>query len=143
MEKKDQENFNQIVLASQLDHVEISADVVKSENFSLQYESLDNLIKYLTSIQKAVNTEIKKIIEKDYADSGVSSLKSDKYSFSYVAPSTKQTFDVKKFMEENPELYKKYLKISKVSDSLRVTKKKEKKETARTDVIDADPELDF
>lgn len=143
MSKKDQENFNQIVLASQLDHVEISADVVKSENFSLQYESLDDLIKYLTSIQKAVNTEIKKIIEKDYADSGVSSLKSDKYSFSYIAPSTKQTFDVNKFMEENPELYKKYLKTSNVSDSLRVTKKKEKKETKRTDVIDADSELDF
>lgn len=143
MSKKDQENFNQIILASQLDHVEISADVVKSENFSLQYESLDDLIKYLTSIQKAVNTEIKKIIEKDYADSGVSSLKSDKYSFSYIAPSTKQTFDVNKFMEENPELYKKYLKTSNVSDSLRVTKKKEKKEAKRTDVIDADSELDF
>lgn len=143
MSKKDQENFNQIALASQLDHMEISADMVKSENFSLQYESLDDLIKYLTSIQKAVNTEIKKIIEKDYVDSGVSSLKSDKYSFSYIAPSTKQTFDVNKFMEENPELYKKYLKTSNVSDSLRVTKKKEKKETKRTDVIDADSELDF
>lgn len=143
MSKKDQENFNQIALVSQLDHVEISAEMVKSENFSLQYESLDDLIKYLTSIQKAVNTEIKKIIEKDYADSGVSSLKSDKYSFSYIAPSTKQTFDVNKFMEENPELYKKYLKTSNVSDSLRVTKKKEKKEAKRTDVIDANSELDF
>ena len=143
MKEKDQENLNQIVLASQLDHVEISADMVKSENFSLQYESLDSLIKYLSSIQKAVNAEIKKIIEKDYADSGESSLKTDKYSFSYIAPSTKQTFDVSRFMEENTELYKKYLKVSKVSDSLRVTKKKEKKETKKTDVIDVGSELDF
>ena len=140
MGNKDQENINQVVLASQLDHVEVTSDVIESENFAQKYKSLDQLIKYLQGIKTAINTEIKKIIEENYAESGDSSIRNDFFTFTYVSPTTKEDFDVARFKEENPELYKKYVKITNVSGSLRTTAKKEKK---REKVVEAESELDF
>jgi hypothetical protein len=140
MRNKDQENINQVVLASQLDHVEVTSDIIESENFAQKYKSLDQLIKYLQGIKTAINTEIKKIIKENYAESGDSSIRNDFFTFTYVSPTTKEDFDVARFKEENPELYKKYVKITNVSDSLRTTAKKEKK---REKVVEAESELDF
>ena len=39
----------------------------------------------------------------------------------YIDPTTKETFDSKRFKEEHPESYKKYIKTTKVKSSIRIT----------------------
>lgn len=46
---------------------------------------------------------------------------SDNMRLTYIEPSTKETFDSKKFKEENPESYKNYIKTTKVKSSIRIT----------------------
>ena len=46
---------------------------------------------------------------------------------SYTPSSESMTFDLKKFQEENPELYAKYLKTTIKADSVRITIREEQK----------------
>ena len=141
MSKEQEENVNQIVLASELDNVVVTTDLIKSDDFSKKYQSLNELIDYLTSIKKSVDAEIKKVVQDSYDATGESSVSSEDYNFTYVAPTTKTSFDSKAFKEAHPELYVKYVKTSNVAGSLRVTKR-EKKSTDNT--VEADfKDLDF
>jgi len=142
MSNIQEQNVNQVVLASEFDHVVVTAELIKSEDFSKKYQSLDNLIDYLTTIKKAVNAGIQKIIEADYEEKGESSIRSEDYTFTYVAPSTKTSFDSKKLKEDNPELYAKYVKTSNVSGSLRVTPRKKKEAEDKTVAADY-KDIDF
>lgn len=45
----------------------------------------------------------------------------DGLKFTYVRPSTRKTFDSKKFQEDHPEMYDKYVKESNVKASIRTT----------------------
>jgi regulator of replication initiation timing len=47
-----------------------------------------------------------------------------KVLITYVAPTTKESLDTKKFKDEHPELYEKYVRQSDVKESLRITIKK-------------------
>lgn len=131
-------NPGQVTLAKKLEGVEITTALVKSQDFQVQYGGLADLIDYLTKLKKTVDAEIKETIQKEYVETGESTISTDSYSFTYVSGSTKQSFDTKKFAEENPELYAKYTKIVNSSDSLRVTKKKRKEDKAKTEAIEAD-----
>lgn len=42
-------------------------------------------------------------------------------TFSYVRPTTRTTFDSKRFKVDQPELYSQYTRISPVNDSVKVT----------------------
>lgn len=139
-----EQNVNQVVLASELDNIVVTPELIKSEDFSKKYQSLEELINYLTAIKKTINESIQSIAESSYQDSGDSSIRSKDYIFTYIAPSTKATFDSKKLKEENPELYAKYVKVNKTASSLRVTKRKkeEKKEDTATIVADFQ-DIDF
>lgn len=142
MSNIQEQNVNQIVLASELDHVVVTADLIKSDDFSKKYQSLDNLIDYLTTIKKTINAGIQNIVESSYQEKGESSIRSEDYTFTYVAPSTKTAFDSKKLKEDNPELYAKYVKTSNVSSSLRVTKRKKKEVEDNTIAADY-KDIDF
>lgn len=56
-------------------------------------------------------------------DKGIKSIKTDYFSMTYIEPSRRSTFDSKKFAQEHPEEYEKYLKISQVKESLKITLK--------------------
>lgn len=45
----------------------------------------------------------------------------DGLRFTYIRPNTKKTFDSKKFQEDHPEMYDKYVKESNVKASIRTT----------------------
>lgn len=139
--KDQKESVNQIVLASQLDEVSVSAELIKSDDFSKKYQSLDALINYLKQIKSSVDAEIKNLIEKEYAETGESSIKNSDYTFSYVPSSSRESVDKDKLKELYPDVYKDCLCSTGVASSLRVTKKK-KKETESKDkkdnVIDAE-----
>lgn len=41
-------------------------------------------------------------------------------TISYVAPTTRETFDSKKFKADNPDMYDEYVKLSPVKSSIRI-----------------------
>lgn len=71
----------------------------------------------LTEIQKDYKEKLKTAMR----DNGVKSWDADRLRVSYTPSSTSKSFDTKKFQEEHPDLYSKYLKTSTKADSIRVT----------------------
>lgn len=120
--------------AQQLDGVKITADIVKTKDFQTNYTSLVNLIEYLNSIKKSVDSGVKELVKNNYTETGDSSITTDSYNFTYVPESTRQTIDSKKFKEEHPELYVKYTTTNRVSDSIRITKVKKDEEDSKKSI---------
>ena len=88
-------------------------------------ESMERLAE-ITALKDALENESKELkakILKQMVKSDEKKLESDKLTVTYVAPTTRTTFDSKKFGAEHPKMYKEFLKTSSVSESLRVTLK--------------------
>ena len=77
----------------------------------------------LTEFQKKYKEELKTAMR----ENGVKSWDSGRLRVSYTPSSTGKSFDAKKFQEDHPELYSKYLKVSAKADSIRVTIREEGK----------------
>lgn len=78
--------------------------------------------KQLQEKQKLIKDGLYKLME----DANVKSWSGSKVKLTRVLPTTSKTFDAKRFEQENPELYKQYLKDSVRSGSLKITLVKEK-----------------
>ena len=68
-----------------------------------------------------VAEEIKARIKAEMERRGILNLKIGRANISYVAGTTRQTFDSKKFKEDDPDLYAIYLKDTVVKPSVRIT----------------------
>lgn len=79
----------------------------------------------LTEIQKEYKEKLKAAMR----ENGVKSWDAGRLRVSYTPSSQSNSFDTKKFQQDNPELYKKYLKTSIKADSIRVTIKEDKNES--------------
>ncbi len=64
--------------------------------------------------------ELKKRILAEMEAHGILSLETDELSITYVAPTSRESFDSKAFRKDNPDLYDDYVKISTVSASVRM-----------------------
>ncbi len=58
---------------------------------------------------------------------GVKTWDAGRLRVSYTPVSQSKSFDTKKFQEENPELYAKYLRITTKADSVRITIREDEK----------------
>ena len=106
----------------------LTPEIIATQDFSQQYERLSILIKQLDDIKKRVDSEIKEIVQEHFLLTGNQSLVTDGYKYTYIPESIRESVDIKKLKQENPELYKKYVKISNVSGSMRATKLAPEKE---------------
>ena len=79
--------------------------------------SLTKRIKELTEELDAAKASVLENMEKD----GCKSVDTGALLVTFVAPSKRESFDSKKFKEENAELYGKYIKASETKASLKVT----------------------
>ena len=120
--------LSQVTKAHELDGVKVTTAVIKSDNFQEQYDSLSSLVEYLTQLKKAVDAEIKQVILDEYGKTGENSIKTDNYTFSYCSQSMRESVDSKRLKEELPDVYKEYVKVSFVADSIKVRKHKKKEE---------------
>ncbi len=106
---------------------EINYEIVGHKDFQEQYSKLLEAIDQLEGIRKTVNEQVKELAKERYLIDGTRRIEGKKFNMSYIPESFRERFDIKKLQEEEPELYaellKKYTRISKVSDSLRVNKK--------------------
>lgn len=116
------EQNNQLELINQLASAKITTEVVSSEEFAQKYETLTSLTKYLADLKKTVDANIKEVIKERYYETGENSLASSSVKYTYIPSTTRETFNSKAFKADNPEVYKKYVKVSPVSDSLKTFK---------------------
>ena len=98
----------------------LTRDIVISQDFNEQYANLLNYIKQLEDLKTLVDNQMKPILEQEYIKTGNASIESTGCRITYVPESTRETFDSKKFKEQQPELYKQFIKVSPTSASLRV-----------------------
>lgn len=66
------------------------------------------------------NADMREAIKVAMEENGVKKFDGDLISITYVAPSVRNTFDSKKFKEERPKTYEKYLKETKIKSSIRL-----------------------
>ena len=69
---------------------------------------------------KAKQDELKQKILEEMESKGIVSIKTPELTISYVAPTTRETFDSKTFRKDHPDLYDEYVRISMVSASVRM-----------------------
>ena len=69
---------------------------------------------------KAKQDELKQKILEEMESKGIVSIKSPELTISYVAPTTRETFDSKTFRKDHPDLYDEYVNISMVKASVRM-----------------------
>ena len=69
---------------------------------------------------KSKQDELKQKILEEMESKGIVSIKSPELTISYVAPTTRETFDSKTFRKDHPDLYDEYVSISTVKASVRM-----------------------
>ena len=69
---------------------------------------------------KAKQDELKQRILEEMEANGILKIETDELTITYVAPTSRETFDSKAFRKDNPDLYDEYIKISTVSASVRM-----------------------
>lgn len=87
-----------------------------SEDIEKQIVSIEKRIKKLKEQQDAMKAALLSTMEAK----NLIKLETDKLVISYVAPTDRESFDSKKFREDNPDLYDEYVKISPVKSSIRI-----------------------
>lgn len=78
---------------------------------------------YISGVQKEYKEKVKSAM-REY---GVKTWDAGRLRVSYTPVSQSKSFDTKKFQEENPELYAKYLRITTKADSVRITIREDEK----------------
>lgn len=69
---------------------------------------------------KAKQDELKQKILEEMESKGILSIKTPELTISYVAPTSRETFDSKTFRKDHPDLYDEYVGISLVKASVRM-----------------------
>lgn len=87
-----------------------------SEDIEKQIVSIEKKIKKLKEQQDSMKAALLSTMEAK----NLIKLETDKLVISYVAPTDRESFDSKKFKEDNPDLYDEYVKISPVKSSIRI-----------------------
>lgn len=105
---------------------------LSTEVFDYAYIQLLTAMDKLAAIKGEVDAKVKELVKEQYLVNGQNSVKSGSFSMTLIPENFRERFDMLKFKKEEPELYEelyaKYKTISKVSDSLRVTRKKVKED---------------
>lgn len=96
--------------------VQLSSKAVK------ELIEFEKLAKEVEERKKAIRATILNEMEQ----TGTISIDTEELAITYVAPTTKESFDSKKLRADKPDLYDEYVKISPVKASIRIKVKEEK-----------------
>ena len=89
-----------------------------------RYKAMEMQILDLLAKKKEIEEQVKTFSERmktEMEKAGVKKWETDNMRLTYIDPTTKETFDSKRFKEEHPESYKEYTKTTKVKPSIRIT----------------------
>lgn len=113
------DNTKQLAQVNQLAEVPITTELVSSPDFAKKYEYLVALTNYLGDLKKNIDNEIKDLAKSQYLETGENSITNNGFKYTYVPESTRETFNSKQFKVDHADLYKEYVRVSNVSDSLK------------------------
>ena len=102
--------------------IKVDKELLVSEEFNNDYLNLIALTKYLEDLKKNIDANITECLKDQYFESGEASIESNGVRYTYIPETSRETFNTKDFKAENPDLYKQYVKISSVKESLRATR---------------------
>lgn len=106
---------------NQLMNTPLTTDIVTSTDFTKIYQQLVAITNLCENSKKVLDGKIKELAKKQYYVTGEGSISNENFRYTYVPNSKREKFDSSKFKTEHGDLYKEYVKISDVSDSIRVT----------------------
>ena len=69
---------------------------------------------------KAKQDELKQRILEEMEEHGLLKIETDELTITYVAPTSRESFDSKAFRKDNPDLYDEYITISPVKSQVRM-----------------------
>lgn len=99
-------------------------ELIKIENGIgiLNAEVSKNIAKFEKALKeiKEKKEELKQSILSEMESKNILKLETDSLTVTYIAPAERETFDSKRFREDNPDLYDEYVKFSPVKSSIRV-----------------------
>lgn len=99
-------------------------ELIKIENGIgiLNAEVSKNITKFEKALKeiKEKEEELKQSILSEMESKNILKLETDSLTVTYIAPAERETFDSKRFREDNPDLYDEYVKFSPVKSSIRV-----------------------
>lgn len=78
-----------------------------------------NVLKQIADLEKSIEP-IREQIKDEMEKRKILALKAGNVSVTYVSPTTRETFDTKRFKAENVDLYKQYIKTIEVKSSIRI-----------------------
>lgn len=97
---------------------EVAKNLIPAD-FAKKYKAMKKLQSEIEKIENQVKDGLIEMFGS--ITDAPSSVTIDGLKFTYVRPSTKKTFDSKKFQEDHPEMYDKYIRESAVKASIRTS----------------------
>lgn len=121
IERKSNEEVEKF-LYGKIDTIEqrMPIDQNQAEHFIAIQTQIKGLKQQLAELE-AVENEFKQIFMEKMKENGIKSFDLGNIKITYIEPTTRKSFDTKKFEAEHKELYGQYLKESQVKESLRIT----------------------
>lgn len=107
-----------------LEGIELTPAVIASDDFAAKYAAMVEYMDKLKELKDNVDSVVKGLVKDNYMATGESTIACSTYKFTYIPETTRETFDSKALKSDDPELYKKYVKVSSVKESMRVVKAK-------------------
>ena len=109
-----------------LSNKDLTPEQIQSPEFIDAWELLNNTSDVVKTVMDTCKGRIKEVVKEHFLETGESTIKTDKFNYTYKTQSTRSSFDSNSFKVDYPDLYPKYIKVSEVSDSVTVSKVKEK-----------------
>ena len=101
------------------------------QNTALLNPEVSSQLAEFERMANEIKDQQKKLKDKILAEMeeyGILKIETDELTISYIAESSRETFDSKAFRKDNPDLYDEYVKIGTVSASVRMKLKENKEE---------------
>lgn len=99
-------------------------ELISSPEFESEYSRMLHAIDTIGAIKKSVDDKVKELMKERYLKDGQNKIEGNAFSMTLIPENYRETFDTAAFKEAHPELYEQFKKITKVSDSLRINRKK-------------------
>ena len=102
--------------------------IIVEQNTALLNPEVSSQLAEFERVANEIKDKQKKLKDKILAEMeerGILKIETDELTITYVAESSRETFDSKAFRKDNPDLYDQYIKISNVSASVRMKLKTE------------------
>lgn len=92
---------------------------------SLPMEVENDIVELLTQLAELEKKQktLKERLKTEMLNRDLIKMETDKLTITYVAPTTKETFDSKSFRAKHPDMYDEFVKISEVKDCVKVVVK--------------------